>query len=53
MLQVVVLEGGRVVESGPPLVLLARPGGRFAELWAKQQQHASAGSEGLGNGGDH
>ena len=32
--RVVVMGDGRVVESGPPLALRERPGGRFAELWA-------------------
>ena len=32
--RVVVMGDGRVVESGAPLELRERPGGRFAELWA-------------------
>lgn len=34
---VVVLEDGRIVESGPPDELLARPGGAFAKLWRMSQ----------------
>jgi ATP-binding cassette subfamily B (MDR/TAP) protein 10 len=37
---VVVFEGGRVVESGPPAELLARQGA-FAALWAAQALHAA------------
>lgn len=33
--QIVVLEGGKVVESGSHTELLMR-GGRYAELWARQ-----------------
>ena len=32
--RVVVMGDGAVVESGAPLELRERPGGRFAELWA-------------------
>jgi ABC-type multidrug transport system fused ATPase/permease subunit len=34
--RVVVLAEGRAVESGPPLALRERQGGRFAELWASR-----------------
>lgn len=30
--RVVVMEGGRVVEAGPPAELMRRPGGHFARL---------------------
>lgn len=40
------LEGGRVVEHGTPQELLSRPGGRFAELWAKQHANGN-GTEGI------
>lgn len=30
---VVVIDEGKVVESGPPAELRARQGSRFAELW--------------------
>ena len=34
--RVVVMDGGRAVESGPPLELRDTPGGRFAELCASR-----------------
>jgi ATP-binding cassette subfamily B protein len=47
--RVVVLDGGRVVEQGPPAELLAA-GGAFARLWALQHPHelALTGSSGEG-----
>jgi ATP-binding cassette, subfamily B, bacterial len=39
--RVVVLDGGRVVEQGPPRELLAA-GGAYARLWALQQPHELA-----------
>jgi ATP-binding cassette subfamily B protein len=39
--RVVVLDGGRVVEQGPPSELLAA-GGAYARLWALQHPHEPA-----------
>jgi ABC-type multidrug transport system fused ATPase/permease subunit len=39
--RVVVLDGGRVVEQGPPAELLAA-GGAYARLWALQHPHEPA-----------
>ncbi|MFQ5953736.1 MAG: ABCB family ABC transporter ATP-binding protein/permease [Kiloniellales bacterium] len=39
--EILVLEAGRIVERGRHADLLAR-GGRYAEMWAKQQQAAAA-----------
>ncbi|HEX8690896.1 MAG TPA: ABC transporter ATP-binding protein [Longimicrobium sp.] len=36
-----VMEGGRLVESGDWASLLARPGGRFRELWRSQEAEAA------------
>ena len=36
--RVVVVEGGRIVEDGPPQALLARPDGAFRALWARQAE---------------
>ncbi|KAG2428694.1 hypothetical protein HXX76_011399 [Chlamydomonas incerta] len=55
--QIVVLDDGRVVESGTHSELLAR-GGRYAELWARQASHVeelaaatASGGDGSGGGG--
>jgi ATP-binding cassette subfamily B protein/subfamily B ATP-binding cassette protein MsbA len=42
--EVLVLEDGRIVESGPPAALLAR-GGRFADLWRAQGGGPTQGRE--------
>ena len=47
--RVVVLDGGRVVEQGPPRELLAA-GGAYARLWALQHPHEPAGTGGSGEG---
>jgi len=40
--EVAVLGCGRVVECGPPAVLLATPGGHFAGMWADAQAETKA-----------
>jgi ATP-binding cassette subfamily B protein len=47
--RVVVLDGGRVVEQGPPAELLAA-GGAYARLWALQHPHELALTGGSGEG---
>jgi ATP-binding cassette subfamily B protein len=47
--RVVVLDGGRVVEQGPPGELLAA-GGAYARLWALQHPHELALTGGSGEG---
>jgi ABC-type multidrug transport system fused ATPase/permease subunit len=47
--RVVVLDGGRVVEQGPPGELLAA-GGAYARLWALQHPHEPAGTGRSGRG---
>ncbi|KAL7598640.1 hypothetical protein Lser_V15G26840 [Lactuca serriola] len=34
--EIIVMEGGRVVEQGPHEVLLSNAGGRYAQLWSQQ-----------------
>ena len=34
----VVLEGGSIVEAGPPAVLASRPGSRYARLLAAERE---------------
>jgi ATP-binding cassette subfamily B protein len=41
--RVVVLENGRVVEDGHPAALIAKPDGRFAAMWRRQQGNRQLG----------
>ena len=43
---IVVMDNGRVVESGPPLTLLANDGGEFSKLYAASKQASTDGEDG-------
>jgi subfamily B ATP-binding cassette protein MsbA len=43
---IVVLDKGRVVEQGAHNDLVARPGGKYAELWAMQHSENDDGGDG-------